>query len=91
MLSSVGVQVRFLPFRKEGDEMVPSKVVMGTGSMLGGLKLQVAGGMEVLSSESGPVLGAKTRAHERDRHWLHTTYLSSLPPSLPCLLLNGNR
>lgn len=48
MLSSVGVQVRFLPFRKEGDEMIPSKVVMGTGSMLGGLELQVAGGMEVL-------------------------------------------
>lgn len=48
--------MRFPPFRKGGgDEIIHSKVTMGTGCMLGVLKLQVAGGMEALSSESRPV------------------------------------
>lgn len=33
-------------FSTEGDEMICSKVTMDPGSMLGALKLQVAGGMQ---------------------------------------------
>lgn len=74
----------FLPFRKEGDEMVPSKVVMGIGSMLGGLKLQVAGRMEVLSSESGPVLGQRQEPmNETDTGSTPHAYPPSFPPLSP--------
>lgn len=56
MLSSIGGSDGVPPIRKGGDEIIHSKVTMDTGYMLGVLKLQVAGGMEALGSESRSVL-----------------------------------
>lgn len=61
--------MRFPPFRKEGDEIIHSKVTMGMGvrvEMLGVLKLQVAGGVEALSFESSQSWSRDRRVHETD-------------------------
>lgn len=59
--------MRFPPFRKEGGEMIHSKVIMGPGCIPGVFTSQVAAGMEAPSSPKvGQCWSRDGRAHETD-------------------------